>query len=54
MAAADAVHMMAKFGMTLCALGIAEELRHYRIASNTLWPRASPPPRCRTCSAATR
>ncbi len=32
-------YMMAKFGMTLCALGIAEELRDYGIASNTLWPR---------------
>jgi citronellol/citronellal dehydrogenase len=32
-------YMMAKFGMTLCALGIAEELRDEGIASNTLWPR---------------
>lgn len=32
-------YMMAKFGMTLCALGIAEEMRDYGIASNTLWPR---------------
>jgi citronellol/citronellal dehydrogenase len=32
-------YMMAKFGMTLCALGIAEELRDQGIASNTLWPR---------------
>jgi NAD(P)-dependent dehydrogenase (short-subunit alcohol dehydrogenase family) len=32
-------YMMAKFGMTLCALGIAEELREEGIASNTLWPR---------------
>ncbi len=32
-------YMMAKYGMTLCALGIAEELRQYQIASNTLWPR---------------
>jgi NAD(P)-dependent dehydrogenase (short-subunit alcohol dehydrogenase family) len=31
--------MMAKFGMTLCALGIAEEMRNAGIASNTLWPR---------------
>jgi citronellol/citronellal dehydrogenase len=31
--------MMAKFGMTLCALGIAEEMREVGIASNTLWPR---------------
>ncbi len=32
-------YMMAKYGMTLCALGIAEEARQYGIASNTLWPR---------------
>ncbi|WP_081654624.1 MULTISPECIES: NAD(P)-dependent oxidoreductase [unclassified Mycobacterium] len=32
-------YMMAKFGMTLCALGMAEELRQHGIASNTLWPR---------------
>ncbi|MBU3751344.1 MAG: NAD(P)-dependent oxidoreductase [Mycobacterium sp.] len=32
-------YMMAKYGMTLCALGIAEELRAAGIASNTLWPR---------------
>ena len=32
-------YMMAKYGMTLCALGIAEELREAGIASNTLWPR---------------
>lgn len=32
-------YMMAKFGMTLCALGIAEELRDAGVASNTLWPR---------------
>lgn len=32
-------YMMAKFGMTLCALGIAEEMRDEGIASNTLWPR---------------
>ena len=34
-----APYMMAKYGMTLCALGIAEELREAGIASNTLWPR---------------
>ena len=32
-------YMMAKFGMTLCALGIAEEMREAGVASNTLWPR---------------
>ena len=34
-------YMMAKYGMTLCALGIAEELRDQGIASNTLWPRTT-------------
>ena len=32
-------YMMAKYGMSLCALGIAEELKDAGIASNTLWPR---------------
>jgi citronellol/citronellal dehydrogenase len=32
-------YMMAKYGMTLCALGVAEEMREHGIASNTLWPR---------------
>lgn len=34
-------YMMAKYGMSLCALALAEELRPYGIASNTLWPRTS-------------
>jgi citronellol/citronellal dehydrogenase len=32
-------YTMAKYGMSLCALGLAEELRDDGIASNTLWPR---------------
>jgi citronellol/citronellal dehydrogenase len=32
-------YMLAKYGMTLAALGFAAELRDDRIASNTLWPR---------------
>ena len=32
-------YMMAKYGMSLCALALAEELRGDGIASNTLWPR---------------
>src|ERR1700710_1662832 len=32
-------YMMAKYGMSLCALALAEELRGEGIASNTLWPR---------------
>lgn len=38
---APTAYTMAKFGMSLCALGLAEELRSVRIASNTLWPRTS-------------
>ena len=34
-------YMMVKYGMTLCALGIAEEMREAGIASNTLWPRTA-------------
>ncbi|WP_024794942.1 SDR family oxidoreductase [Tomitella biformata] len=32
-------YLLAKYGMTLAALGFAEELRTAGIASNTLWPR---------------
>jgi citronellol/citronellal dehydrogenase len=32
-------YTIAKYGMTLCALGLAEELREAGIASNALWPR---------------
>ena len=32
-------YTMAKFGMTLCVLGMAEELRPKKIAVNALWPR---------------
>jgi citronellol/citronellal dehydrogenase len=32
-------YTIAKYGMTLCALGLAEELRGDGIASNALWPR---------------
>jgi citronellol/citronellal dehydrogenase len=32
-------YTIAKYGMTLCALGLAEELRADGIASNALWPR---------------
>jgi citronellol/citronellal dehydrogenase len=38
---APTAYTMAKFGMSLCALGLAEELRDVGIASNTLWPRTS-------------
>lgn len=32
-------YMLSKYGMTLCALGLAAELADRGIASNTLWPR---------------
>ena len=34
-------YTMAKFGMSMCALGMAEELRSDGIAVNTLWPRTA-------------
>jgi citronellol/citronellal dehydrogenase len=32
-------YTMAKYGMSLCVLGMAEEWRHHKIAVNALWPR---------------
>ncbi len=32
-------YTMAKYGMSLCVLGMSEELRHDGIAVNALWPR---------------
>jgi citronellol/citronellal dehydrogenase len=32
---------MAKYGMSMCTLGMAEELRPQRIAVNSLWPRTT-------------
>lgn len=34
-------YTMAKFGMSMCALGWSEELRGRGIAANTLWPRTT-------------
>jgi citronellol/citronellal dehydrogenase len=34
-------YTMAKFGMSMCVLGMAEELRPWRIAVNALWPRTT-------------
>src|SRR4051812_29722029 len=36
---AHIAYTVAKYGMSLCALGLAEELRADGIASNALWPR---------------
>jgi citronellol/citronellal dehydrogenase len=32
-------YTIAKYGMSLCTLGLAEELREQGIAANSLWPR---------------
>jgi len=34
-------YTMAKFGMSMCVLGMAEELKDYKIAVNALWPRTA-------------
>jgi citronellol/citronellal dehydrogenase len=34
-------YTMAKYGMSLCTLGMAEEFREQRIAVNSLWPRTT-------------
>jgi len=34
-------YTMAKFGMSMCVLGMSEELRSKRIAVNALWPRTA-------------
>jgi citronellol/citronellal dehydrogenase len=37
----NVAYMMAKYAMTLCAIGIAEEQRENGVASNALWPRTT-------------
>ncbi len=34
-------YTMSKYNMTMIALGLAEELKKYKIAANTLWPRTT-------------
>ncbi len=34
-------YTMAKYNMTMIALGLAEELKKYKIASNALWPKTT-------------
>jgi citronellol/citronellal dehydrogenase len=36
-----AAYTMAKYGMSMCTLGMAEELRAQGIAVNSLWPRTT-------------
>ncbi len=39
--AGHVAYSLAKFGMSICALGMAEELKPEGIAVNTLWPRTT-------------
>src|SRR5258706_4061792 len=34
-------YTMSKYGMSMCTLGMAEELRGYGIAVNSLWPKTT-------------
>ena len=34
-----AAYTIAKYGMSMCTLGMAEEFREEGVAVNTLWPR---------------
>ena len=34
-------YTMAKFGMSMCVLGWAEEFKEYNISVNALWPRTA-------------
>jgi citronellol/citronellal dehydrogenase len=34
-------YTMSKYGMSMVVLGLAEELRNYRIAANALWPKTT-------------
>ena len=34
-------YTMSKYGMSMVVLGLAEELKQYRIAANALWPRTT-------------
>jgi citronellol/citronellal dehydrogenase len=37
--AGHVAYTMAKYGMSMCVLGMAEELKATRVAVNALWPR---------------
>ena len=34
-------YTMSKYGMSMCTLGLAEELKKFKIAANSLWPRTT-------------
>jgi citronellol/citronellal dehydrogenase len=38
---AHSAYTISKYSMTMVAMGLAEELRQYNIASNTLWPKTT-------------
>ncbi len=38
---AHAAYTISKYNMSMIAIGLAEELKKYKIASNTLWPRTT-------------
>lgn len=38
---AHLAYTMSKYGMSMCTLGLAEELKQYGIAVNSLWPRTT-------------
>ena len=46
-------YSIAKYGMSLCVLGLAEELKRDNIAVNALWPRTVKDRAVRNCWAAT-
>jgi citronellol/citronellal dehydrogenase len=39
--ASHLAYTMSKYGMSMIVLGLAEELKQYRIAANALWPRTT-------------
>jgi len=39
--AGHVAYTMSKYGMSMCTLGMAEELREFGIAVNSLWPRTT-------------
>jgi citronellol/citronellal dehydrogenase len=39
--AGHVAYSIAKYGMSMCVLGLAEELKRHRIAVNALWPRTT-------------
>jgi citronellol/citronellal dehydrogenase len=38
---AHLAYTISKYGMSMCTLGLSEELKKYKIAANSLWPRTT-------------